>query len=240
MGRKSRPAVVSDLALFSNLAEQVRTPFLQIAHAAELAAIQDNKDELKKLFSAVGVSSQAALMLIDGYLLSLQMRVEQQLELEPIAIGSVLYDAAHQIDRYAKTHNCEVQISVQGKNQPVMAQRAAVESALINLGYSFIDAVAGMKGIPMITLGAKKVPNGVSAGVFSDSNELTSLMLKQAKAISGTAKQPLSLFSAGSGAGIFVADSLFTLMGRPLKVTRMQSQKGLASILDPSSQLALV
>jgi len=240
MGRKSRPVLISETALFSNLAEQVRMPFMQIAHAAELAAIQDDKEELRKLFSTVGVSSQAALMLIDGYLLSLRMQQEQKLELEPVSMGSVLYDAAHQIDNYAKTHNCEVQITVLGKNQPVMAQRNAVESAFINLGYSFIDAVAAMNGVTRITLGAKKVPGGVSAGVFSDSNELTSLLLKQAKAISGTAKQPLALFSAGSGAGIFVADSLFSLIGRPLRVTKMQSQKGLATTLDPSSQLALV
>ena len=241
MGRSKTRAVNDEAtALFSNLAEQVRVPFLQISHISELALIKDDPEELKRLFKEVGVSSKAALRLIEGYILSLHLKQQQTLELEPISIGSVFYDVAHQVEEYAKSHDCDVRLSIKGKNQPVMTQREAVESALINLGYSFIDAIANTDKKVTITLGAGKNSAGVSAGVFSDSGELTSELFKKAKQLKGIAKQPLGLFTAGSGAGVFVADSLFEALGRQLRVAKMQSQKGLAVTLDPSHQLAII
>lgn len=241
MSRKKTRAVNDEAtALFSSLAEQVRVPFLQITHISELAHIKDDPIELKRLFNEIGISSKAALRLIDGYLLSLHLKQQQVLELEPISIGSVFYDVAQQVDDYAKSHDCDIRLNIKGKNLPVMAQREAVESALINLGYSFIDAIASSDKKVTITLGSGKNSAGVSAGVFSDSSELTAELFKKAKLLKGVAKQPLGLFTAGSGAGVFVADSLFEALGRQLKVAKMQSQKGLAVNLDPSHQLAII
>ncbi|CAN5385521.1 hypothetical protein BH10PAT3_BH10PAT3_5130 [soil metagenome] len=226
--------------LFTSLAEQVKLPFVQIAHAAELSRLHPGKDELEQLFKTISLTSEAAMKLIDGYLLSVQLQQKPGLPLEPVSLGSVLYDTAHQLDAYAKAHDCTLELHVQGKYGPVMARPEVVRTAIESLGYSFIEA-AGRKGASTrIMLAARKTAGGMSAGVFSDTDRLSSSLFKQAKVLKGLARQPLGEFSAGSGAGVFVADALFAWLDSQMRVARFQALQGLAATLIPSRQLSLV
>lgn len=235
----SRTTQASSL-LFTTLAEQVKLPFVAIAHAAELSKLNPGHDELERLFKTISITSEAALKLIDGYLLSVQLQQEPALALEPVSLGSVLYDTAQRLDKYAKAHDCTVELHVEGRYGPVMARQEVVETALESLGYSFIEAAGNQGAKTKIMLMVRRTPRGMSTGVFSDTDRLSSTLFKQAKVLKGLARQPLGDFSAGSGAGVFVADALFTWLDSPMKVARFKSMQGLASTLIPSRQLSLV
>lgn len=226
--------------LFTSLAEQVKLPFVQIAHAAELSRLKPGKAELDQLFETISLTSEAAMKLIDGYLMSVQLQQQPGLPLEPVSLGSVLYDTAQSLDAYAKAHDCTIELHVQGKYGPVMARPEVVRTAIESLGYSFIEAAARRGTKTRVMLAVRKTAHGMSAGVFSDTDKLSSALFKQAKVLKGLARQPLGDFSAGSGAGVFVADALFEWLESPMKVARFQSLQGLAATLIPSRQLSLV
>jgi len=226
--------------LFTSLAEQVKLPFVTIAHAAELSRLNPGQAELEELFKTISLTSEAAMKLIDGYLLSVQLQQAPGLPLEPVSLSSVLYDTAERLDKYAKAHDCEIELHVQGKYGPVMARPEVVATAIESLGYSFIEAASRQNNTSKIVLMARKTGTGMTAGVFSDADRLSSALFKQAKILKGKARQPLGDFSAGSGAGVFVADALFAWLESTMRVSKFKSFHGLAATLAPSNQLSLV
>lgn len=226
--------------LFTSLAEQVKLPFVQIAHAAELSRLNPGKAELEQLFQTISLTSEAAMKLIDGYLLSVQLQQQPELALEPVSLSSILYDTAHALDGYAKAHDCTLELHVQAKYGPVMARPEVVRTAIESLGYSFIEAAARRGTKTRVMLAVRKTAHGMNAGVFSDTDKLNAALFKQAKILKGLARQPLGDFSAGSGAGVFVADALFEWLHSPMRVATFKSLQGLAATLTPSRQLSLV
>ncbi len=222
--------------LFASLAEQVKLPFLQVARAAELLGTDVQTDKNKQ---TIIETSQAATRLIDGFLLTMRLQQESQLALEPISISSVLFDTAELLDRYAKMHDCELELDVAGKYGPVMAHGAGLQAALANIGYSFIDAAES--GRPkVIKLGVRRTRGGITAGVYSDASGLSSNMLKQAKLMHGKVHQPMTSFTNDTAAGVFVADSLLESLGAPMRIAHMRGMTGLAATFAPSRQLSLV
>ena len=111
---KSRAALISkdNGLLFSSLAEQVKLPFVQIAHAAEIQKLHPNKKTLEDLQKTIAVTSAAALQLIDGYLLHIRLQQQAELTLEPVSISSLLYDTAQKLDAFAKAHDCELRLEL--------------------------------------------------------------------------------------------------------------------------------
>lgn len=240
MASKKTPVFRASDILFSSLAEQVKLPFIQISHAAELLHSDQSFTGSGQLIETISLASQAALNLIDGYLLSVRLQKEPGLILEPVALSSVMYDAAQTLDAYGRAHDCEVQLELHGKYGPVMGRQEIIEAALTALGYSFIEASGSNGGRAKITLVLRRTIYGLSAGIFSTNDQLSNGLLKRAKALQGLVRQPLGDFSAGSGAGVFVADALFTALESPMRVSRFHSERGLASTLMPSRQLSLV
>lgn len=223
--------------LFACLAEQVKLPFIQVAQAAELMeagviGAQQGQHTIQEV-------SQAALQLIDGFLLQVRLQQESQLQLESVSLSSILYDTAELLDSYAKLHGVEVQLDIAGKYGPVMAHGLGLRAALANIGYSLIDAAEKGKR-HIVTLSAHRSANGISTGVYSDSGQLTSNLLKQARILQGTVHQPLVGFSSSNAAGVFVADGLLTSLGTSLRVSRFRGASGLAVTFLPSRQLSLV
>jgi hypothetical protein len=224
--------------LFAMLAEQVKLPFIHIKQAVELA--RTGSIDASSTFDDISLSTQAALRLIDGYLMSVRLQAQSRLDLEPVPLSSVLYDTADQLSVYAAAHNCVLELDIKGRYAPVMAHRPAVQAALLSLGYSFIDAASLQEGLATVTLGAQRTAQGIAAGVFSRQQGLSSGLLRQARQLAGQARQPLSGFTAGNSAGIFVADALFGRLDSSVRVAHFKGMQGLAATLLPSRQLSLV
>lgn len=213
--------------LFKALAEQLKTPLIQISHHAELGG--------SEAISDIGATASRALHLIDTYLLSTR---QQELPLEPVSISSVLYDVAQLLDPLARQHNSEVEIQVAGKYGPVMAHRESLEAGLVTLGQSLLEADNSTQ--PRLVLSLYKGQQGLITGVFGDHVELTPQVFRRALKLFGGARQPLPNSSALNGAGLYVANSLFDGMNVKLRVAHHRKLTGLAAGFLPSAQLQLV
>lgn len=229
--------------VFLNLAEQLKMPFVAIAYAAELLqGSHDNIAETEQLRRTIALSSQNALKLIDGYLLSVSLQRQGRLEFEPVSMSSVLYDSAQDLHAFAQAMGCELRLQVHGKYEPVMAHRQAVRSALTALGYVFIEAATNHESeeAPVVSLVVRRNPGGISTGVYSNNSNLTATLLNQARKLQGRVHQPLGGLDSGNASGVFIADTLFAQLQTTLKVARSRGLYGLAATLPPSRQLNLV
>lgn len=216
--------------LFASLAEQIKLPLVQIRHAAEgLDGVQAE---------TIDVTAQAALRLIDGYLLSAAS--QEQLQLAPVPVSSLLYDTAEVLRDYASLHDCEIELDVAGRYEPVMSERKILQTALISLGYGFISAMPAEKGRKSIKLSVRRRGNNIITGVYAANNSLHSSLLKRARALQGKSHQPLAGFASDNGAGVLIADRLIKKLGSDMRVSKAGGLYGLAASLEPSRQLSLV
>ncbi|MEI7682996.1 MAG: hypothetical protein WCJ24_01695 [Candidatus Saccharibacteria bacterium] len=228
MSRSVRRAdVVSNDRLLAALAEELKLPLLQIARQAELANQAD-----------IEMSASQALWFVDSYLLSQQLLQQSSLELEPVAVSSVLQDAAQTLDSLAKQYNCGLELSISGRFMPAMAHRQALETALVGLGSSLITASQDKK--PRLILAAHRTQGGVVAGVFSSTDGLSQAVFQRGLSLYGKARQPMQELTSHTGAGIFVAAELLSSMESILRVAKHHKLTGLAATLQQSRQLALI
>lgn len=228
--------IVPDDRLLRALAEQLKLPLLQIARQAELGI--DGATSSRG--AVVSQTADMALSLIDGFLLSTDIYAQQMLELEPVAVSSVLYAVSQDLKSHALLYDCDIDVSLSGKYAPVMGSFNALRLAFTTLGAAFIDAQPNDAGPKRIILAAHSNAKGIVAGIFGSQPGLSSDMYKRAKALYGTSKQPLASTFSNASAGVFVADSLFSTVATPLKVSSHNKLSGLATTLLPSKQLQLV
>lgn len=231
--------------IFTALAEQLKVPLMQATQAVELLALtgnatQERIDEARTVVSAVNM---AAIRLVDNYVLGVRLQREARL-LEPVAVSSVLYDVAHSLDEYAKIHECRLELDVTGRFKPVMAHKEALQAALVSLGHSFIEAASEMTAQSPyrqpVVLAVRRVPGGINTGVFSEHTTLGPALLRQARELCGTVRHPFGGFSSGGGAGVYIADTLFSGLEARLRTASHRQCNGLAATLVPSRQLTLV
>lgn len=221
--------------LLRALAEQLKLPLLQIAREAELAAARRDISALH----TIEYTADMALRLVDSYLLSVQLQALPMLELEPVSVSAVLQDTAHRLNTLAKQYDCELEVHLSGKYEPVMAHAQSLEAAYATLGYAFIEATSTEQKHKVV-LGAHRSANGLVAGIFGTQSGLSADMYRRGQVLFGTARQAVPGLSPTAGAGIFVADSLLKNMETSLKVSRHNKLSGLAATLLPSKQLSLV
>lgn len=218
--------------LLQTLAEQLKLPLMQIARQAELTGGDNNE--------SIRYTADMALQLIDGYLIGTALGRQQTLELEPVSISSLLHDTAHKLTRLARDYNCTIEVDLSGKYEPVMAHHASIQAAFTVLGYSLIESRIDNGKKHTLLLGTHRSRGGLVAGFFAEEPGLTADAYRRARALYGTARQPMPGVSAAASAGIFLADSILTSMEAPLHNARHRKLSGLAATLLPSKQLQLV
>ncbi len=240
-GNTGGAQVFADRLLIS-IVEQLKLPLLHIARQAEFDASQGYTTPAD--FLRVQLSAEAALRLVDSYLLGLQLSQEQAaLTLEPVSLSSTLVDIAHQLDSFARLYDIDLELDIAGKYVPVMAHAAGLKAAFLSLGYALIEALPGLQADRhrmSVRLAAHRTPHGLVAGLYSKSSVLTSKDLRVAQQLYGTVRQPIVRLSSAGGAGVFVADTIFRAMESKLRVGHHQKLSGFAATLQPSRQLRLV
>lgn len=226
---------MTDERLLRAMAEELKLPLLQIARQAEMAQVAPDTEALR----GIEASANHALWFVDSYILSRQLAEQAHLELQPVAVSAMLHDAVLLLRGLARQHDCELELKLSGRYEPVMAHPQALQAALVGLGSSLIAAgEPGQKH--RVVFAAHRARGGVVAGVFSEVEGLSQSVFRRGRALYGLANQPISDFSAQGGAGIFVADSLLTSMESTLRVAHHQKLSGLAATLQTSRQLSLV
>ncbi|HUP26635.1 MAG TPA: hypothetical protein VM124_03265 [Candidatus Limnocylindrales bacterium] len=218
--------------LFTALAEQLKTPLLQIARLSEISESGAN--------TRISVISEHALRLVDAYMQA-QSQAQTKLLLEPFTTSSVLYDVANSLKPFANQYNYDLEIDVRGKSLPVMAHRISLRAMLTLLGASLIEAgSADVIGKRYLVLGTHRSAKGTVVGVFSNQVFLSQKALQLTRQLHGRAVQPIPSLGQAGGAGLAIADRLSHQLSAPLRAYRHQSLTGIGSLLLPSRQLQLV
>jgi hypothetical protein len=234
-----RPASVLSQHLLLSLAEQLKLPLLQIARQAELESLQPSESTIPN----IRVTADSALHLIDSYILGVQMATQEagMFESEPVSISSVLYDAAAELAPLAKAYDVRLDLQLGGKYGPVTANRRGLQAALVTLGFALIEALPALETAQLrLQLSAHRCRYGIVTGFYSDAQQLTTDALRQGRKLYGRARQPITGFSSGSAAGIFVADAILQGMETQLTATKHRKLYGLGAILQPNPQMRLV
>lgn len=202
------------------LMRELKANLYHIARRAELGNYQVEN---------IQASAEQSLRLIDSFLLSAQVEYGQtQLDLEPLCIGSVLHEVAHDL-------NFEARIEVKA-NQPVMTNRSALNGLLSAVG----QVMGDISSDALILRSFIDRGGNVGVGVFAKKVELSAEDLKTSLELGGQAHMALARYSNKSGVMISVADNLARALGGSLEVKRMGSLRGFATILPRSDQLALI
>lgn len=225
------PIVLQELLL--SVAEELKLPLLQIARQAE----QGTADQ-----KSIQATADGAIKLLDNYALSVRLQLEPaQLPLEPVSVSSVLYDTGQQLDALAKNYGVELELNVAGRYGTVMAHRQGLESALVSLGASLIEALPALESPRLkLQLASHRSRYGIVAGLYTDTPQLTNAALRRGRRLQRRSRQPLTTISHTSGAGVFVADTILQAMSLRLRASRHHRLYGLGTVLPPNNQIQLI
>jgi hypothetical protein len=228
-------------SLLFSVAEQLKVPLTTIARQAELGQLTGQVNLTDA--AAIRTQAAAALTLVDSYLLGLDLMHRQtKLDLEPVSLSSLLTETAHDLDRFAHHYNVELEVEVHGRYGPVMSHPQGLRAALLSLGFALVEAQAAqdVRGPRRMVLATHRTPGGIVTGMYGQYEALSADRWRAALGLAGKARQPLTAITAGSGAGLFVADAILRSMESRLRVGRYQHQNGLAATFQPSQQLKFV
>lgn len=225
--------------LLKSVAEQLKLPLMNIARQSELSQLLGHIEPAELL--GIQTNAIAALSLVDSYMLGLDLlRKQEPLDLEPISVSSAMTEVAHTLELFAKQYGVIIELEIGGKYGPVMGNYRGLKAALVSLGYELIEAQAAHTRSPHLTLAATRNVHGVAAGMYSAYEDLQAEHWRRAVELCGQAQQPFTTLTTGSGAGIFVADTILQSMDARLRVGHYHKQRGLVTVLRPSPQLRLV
>ena len=231
------------LAQLKSLSDDLALPMLQIKSTLEVIgdrnlSVHANARHLKNL----RLASETGLQMVEAYRLALRAE-NATLPLEPVAVGAVLAEVAHELSDYANQYKTVIEVDVQPKLTPVLAHKPSLMAAMQCLGASLIRAQAGMSESKKhrLMFGAHRTPdNVITAGAFSGIAGLSDKALRSARALSGRARQPISALPAGTAGGILIADILCSAMWQPLRAAAHRNMHGLATAVPISKQLNLI
>lgn len=224
--------------LLATLAEELKLPLQQIAHKAQLAQL-DSAGALQQT-QDIEAAAKSTLRLVDSYLFTTQVLLNQkQLSLEPISVKAIMYDTAQYMVDIARLYDCDIDIVASNKTSLVMGHADALRSALLSLAYTLITSSVGENR--KIVFRANRNKQMIQTGVVSTSPALASKSgLNNARQLYGRAHQPFAAMTHTSGAGLFVADTLFAAMESELQVGKHRGQTGFFGAMLPSKQLSLL
>lgn len=231
-------------ALLSALSDDLSLPLLQIKSSVEaLEQVSFAKAAARAQAEKIALSADNGLQLIEAYKLVLQASEMAPEEFEPVAIGAVLQEVAHQLTPYAKKYDTDIFVDVQHRLTPVLAHQASLSAAMQVLSASMIRAQAAQvkQKRYKLLLGAHKNPdNVITTGVFSSVDGLSDKTLRLARALMGKARQPITQIPAGAASGVLIADMLCSAMWQPLRAAAHGGLRGLATAVPISKQLQFV
>ena len=230
-------------ALLLALSDDIALPLLQIRSGLELIQQDGSESSLKNHTNKMLLSAESGLHLIEGYRLALRTTTSSELQMEPLAIATVLQEVAHKLTLYAKEYSTEIEVEVQPRLTPALADHASLSVALEILSGSIIRAQAANKQQKRyrVLLGARRIPeNVISTGVFSSVRGLSDKTLKNARSLAGRARQPLPAIPAGAASGILIADMLCSSLWQPLRAVAYRNMYGLATAIPISKQLQII
>lgn len=226
--------------LLRSIAEQLKLPMMYISRQAELNRTEETAHPAT--FHDMQANADMALRLLDSYILGLDLAERQmRLELEPVSLSAVLYDVAHDLVPIAEQRNTDVELLLTGKYGQVMAHTQGLVAAFYSLGTVLSEVCAEDNSRGKLRIVAHRSTRGIVAGMYVDGIPSMQTSIYTARRLRRNfTRQPFMKLSAGTGAGIFIADTILSCMDARLRAGRFHGKHGMAATLRPSRQLQLV
>lgn len=211
------------------LIRELKSSLYEIARRAELG---------KHSANAIQLQAELSLKLIDSYILSAMSEHGQlALEMQPLALGSVMHEAAHETRKTSQATEIVVEAHALS---PVMTHRTAL-SGFLAMASNVLEEIRQNSGAGKLVFRSYSERSGkIGVGVFIENDSLSAVDLRAALLLSGSSQMALSRHSAGSGVMLSVADTLASALGGCMQVKRMGNLRGFATCLPKSTQLSLV
>ena len=232
-------------ALLAALSDDLALPLLQVKSNLEVLENDGfSKKTTRNSAEQMLLSVENGLQLVEAYKLTLRINHSiETLAFEPVAIGAVLQDVAHQLTPYAKKYATDLQVDVSGKLTPVLTHQPSLHIAIQILSASLIRAQTAQvqQKRYRLLLGARRSSESViSTGVYSSIEGLSDKTLRSARSLAGQARQPLPSLPPGAASGVLIADMLCSTMWQPLRAAAHSGMHGLATAIPVSKQLQFV
>ena len=202
----------ADNHMIELLAEQLRLPLVQIRQLIELGG-SDNAQ-------SVSVIAAQSLRALDAFLLTKQASA---LRIEPVAVGAVLYDVAHELAPLAKQYGRTIELDHRARYGSLMTDRQHLQSVLSLVGEAMITSPINTHDI---VLGTHSSQRGVIAGVFASRVDVSS-------------RQRSADLYWQKRASWDVAEQLAAQLQTNLRGYRHASLPGVGVRLSPSRQLRM-
>lgn len=215
------------------LAEQLKTPLVQIAQLSEAHTLEQSGPEM------IAALSRQALQSIDALVFAQQ---QVAFELEPVSIGAVLYDVAHDMSVATRGQDVHIEINQHGRDVPVMAHAAGLRTVLRMASDVLLQLqnTTETSQSRHLVLGNRRAGDKLMVGSFGANDALTPSALALSRKLYGRAAQVAPVAGLAGGASLAIADKLATQLQSALAVYRYNSVRGLGLRLVPSKQLRLV
>lgn len=237
----SQTTFSADQFLLRAVAEELKLPLTRIARLAELSYLVNDPEAITAQLRAIEHNSDVAMRLVESYLIGLQLaNTQQPLDLEPISIGSILNDTAHQLSGIAGEYGVDMEVLIHGRQRLVMGNLKGVAAAFLNMGSTLIASQPQASRRSTITLASYPYRSEMVAGIYGDQALISPKIWERGLDLYGKARQPIQSLNATNGAGLFVADTIFRAMSSRLRPSHHRKQGGLAASLTLSNQLQLV
>lgn len=219
--------------------ESIRLELVKVSTNIEYAI---NTKDIANLETAK-YSSQNMLKLVETYLkyTNSDDTTDSQI-IEPVSLSALLSGVVSSMKPYADWQQCDLGLSIEGKYQPVMANREMLQTVMNSLSSLFITAHGEYrhKRRPLILYVVRRTRAGITAGIYSDLEGINSDMLNTARKLYGKASNPLNGLTTNTNAGLYLADLLLHKMSSSLKIGKFNKLHGLVTTFQPSKQLLLV
>lgn len=230
--------------MLAALSDDLALPLLQVKTTLELLELEKYSKKTTPVHTrSMLLNVESGLQLIEAYRLALRTGSSESLPLEPVAVGSVLQDVAHQLAPYAAQYSTQLEVEVKGRLKPVLAHKPSLVAAIQVLSASLIRAQAAekrQKNYRLLLAAHRSDENGIATGVFSSMNGLSDRTLRSARSLIGRARQPLPQVPVGAASGVLIADMLCAAMWQPLRASAHQGMGGLSTSVPSSKQLNFV
>lgn len=231
-------------ALLAALSDDLSLPLLQIKSSVEaLEHVSFARAAARAHAEKIQLCADNGLQLIEAYRLVLKSHQLAGDEFEPVAIGVVLQEVAHQLTPYAKKYDTELVVDVQHRLTPVLAHQPSLCAALQVLSASMVRAQTAQvqqKRYKLLLGAHRGAENVISTGVFSSVHGLSDKTLRSARGLMGKARQPLPNLPVGAASGVLIADMLCSAMWAPLRSAAHGGLHGLVTAVPISKQLQFV
>ena len=210
------------------LADGLKTPLLRL-HMESGSSIDPQ---------IIQTITEHALRDIDAFIAAASSFSQIQLNLETVALGSIMKDVSERIRPYARISRAHLVIDDHSSHQPVYASSAVVSLGLEMIAKTMCD-LSGNQDNPSVVFRADTRHGYPRLGVYRSDIEVTAQDVRLAQLLLGGAKVNAGLFQQLGALRIAIASQLLSSISLNLRSAKSNGSYGLGLQLVPSTQMGM-